>query len=58
MKTKNTQKTKKYNYFYYVWRIPRAEFLKAVPDNWEEEVINGIYRWGGYRAVDIDEYAE
>ena len=53
-----TTKTTRYNYFYYVWRIPKSEFLKSVPENWQEEVVNGIYRWGGYRAVDIDEYAE
>ncbi|MGI6033998.1 MAG: hypothetical protein ACOX69_11315 [Coriobacteriales bacterium] len=52
--TKNTKIMKKYNYFYYVWRIPRAEFLKAVPENWQEEVVNGKYRWCGYKAVEIN----
>jgi len=57
MKTKNTKtmETKKYNYFYYGRSIPRANFIKAVPDNWEDEVINGTYSWGGYQAVERDE---
>jgi hypothetical protein len=62
MKTKtqktNKMKTTKYNYFYYGMPIPRAEFIKAVPSSWQDEVINGTYSWGGYRAIDIDEYAE
>jgi hypothetical protein len=59
METKTTKKRKKFNYFYYGRPIPRAEFLKAVPENWQEEVNEyGTYSWGGYRAVDIDEYAE
>jgi hypothetical protein len=49
-----TTKTTRYNYFYYVWRIPRAEFEKEVPENWEKEVVNGIYRWGGYKAIQIN----
>ena len=56
MKTKNT---KNYNFFYYGMPISRAEFLKAVPNNWQDEVDEyGTYSWGGYRAVNIDEYAE
>ena len=49
-----TTKTTRYNYFYYVWRIPRAEFLKAVPENWQEEVVNGKYSWCGYKAIEIN----
>lgn len=55
-KIMKTQKTKKYNYFYYGRAISRANFLKAVPENWEDEVNEyGIYSWGGYEAVEIDE---
>ena len=54
MNTKNTQKTKKFNYFYYGMPITRANFIKAVPENWEEEVDDGIFSWGGYKAVEID----
>ena len=58
MKTKNTN-TKRYNFFYYGMPIPKTEFLKAVPDNWKDEVDEyGTYSYGGYRAVNIDEYAE
>lgn len=54
-----TQKTKRYNYFYYGRSIPRANFEKAVPENWEDEVNEyGCYSWGGYEAIEIDEYEE
>ena len=49
-----TKKTKKYNFFYYGRSIPRANFLKSVPENWEDEVIDGVYSWGGYNALEID----
>ena len=50
---------KKYNYFYYGMPITRSDFLKAVPENWEEEVDEyGTYSWGGYRAVERDEDEE
>ena len=52
-------KTKKYNYYYYGRPIPRAEFIKSVPSSWQDEVDEyGTYSWRGYRAIDIDEYAE
>ena len=51
-----TTKTKKYNYFYYGRPIPRANFIKSVPDNWENEVDEyASYSWGGYQAVERDE---
>ena len=53
-----TQKTKKYNFFYYGISVPKAIFLKAVPENWEDEIINGTYSWGGYGALEIDEEEE
>ena len=49
-----TTKTTRYNYFYYVWRIPKSEFLKSVPENWQEEVVNGKYSWCGYKAIEIN----
>lgn len=59
MKTTKNTKTKRYNFFYYGMPIPRAEFLKSVPENWEDEIDEyGCFSWGGYRVVEIDEYAE
>jgi hypothetical protein len=56
MKTKNTKNTKKYNYFYYGRAISRVNFIKAVPENWQDKVDEyGTYSWGGYRAVERDE---
>ncbi len=49
-----TTKTKKYNYFYYGRHIFKDLFEKAVPENWEDEVIDGVYSWGGYNALEID----
>ena len=56
--TKNTKNTKKYIFFYYGMPIQKGIFLKSVPENWQDEVVNGTFSWGGYRAVNIDEYAE
>ena len=54
-----TKKMKKYNFFYYGRSIPRANFEKAVPENWEDEVNEyGCYSWGGYEAIEIDEDEE
>ena len=55
METKNT---KKYKYFYYGRFIFKDLFEKAVPENWENEIINGTYSWGGYKAVEIDKDGE
>ena len=46
---------KKYNYFYDKTPITRAQFLKAVPEDWESEVVNGEYSYGCYRASEIEE---
>jgi hypothetical protein len=44
---------KTYNYFYYGQAIPRAQFIAAVPANWESEVDElGEFSWGGYRAIE------
>lgn len=56
MKTMKANKTKKYNYYYYGMPISIINFVKNVPENWEEEVIDGTYSYGGYEAVEIDEY--
>jgi len=46
---------KTYNYYYNGKPIPKAQFLAAVPANWEDEVNeNGEYSWGYYKAVEID----
>jgi hypothetical protein len=43
---------KSYNYFYYGQGIPRAQFIAAVPENWESEVNEfGQFSYGGYRAI-------
>ena len=44
---------KTYNYFYNGQPIPKSQFL-SVPENWEEEVENGEYSWGYYRATEIE----
>jgi hypothetical protein len=49
---------KKYNYFYFFTPILRSQFTANVPDNWESEVVDGYYSWGGYRASEIEEVEE
>lgn len=46
---------KTYNYFYNRQPITKAQFLQAVPKNWESEVENVEYSWGYYRAVEKEE---
>ena len=41
---------KRYNFFYYGQPIPSANFLKQVPEKWEDEVKDRQYAYGGYRA--------
>ena len=45
---------KKYNYFYNGQPIPKDQFLRAVPVNWESEVINGEYSFGYYKSIEIE----
>jgi hypothetical protein len=45
---------KNYNYFYNGQPIPKSQFLSVVPENWENEVENGEYSWGYYRAIEIE----
>ena len=54
-----TKKTKKYKFFYYGRPIYEANFVKEVPENWEEEVNTyGTYSYGGYDAIEINEDEE
>ena len=55
MKTTKTTKTTKYRYSYYGRHIFKDLFEKAVPENWEDEVIDGKYFWCGYKAVEINQ---
>jgi hypothetical protein len=45
---------KKYNFFYNGTPITKAQFEKAVPESWEQEVENGVYSWGYYDAIEVD----
>lgn len=45
---------KKYNFFNYEVAITKTQFIANVPENWEDEVIDGQYSWGGYRAIERD----
>jgi hypothetical protein len=59
VKTTKKMKTTKYNYFYYGMPITSAEFEKAVPSSWQDEVDEyGTYSYGGYRAVERDDDEE
>ena len=49
---------KAYNFFYNGQPIPKSQFLKAVPENWESEVEDGEYSWGYYRASEIEKEDE
>jgi hypothetical protein len=44
----------KANYFYYGQAITKKEFLKNVPENWESEIIDFEYNWGGWKAQILD----
>jgi hypothetical protein len=43
---------KTYSYYYNGQSITKSQFLQSVPDNWENEVIDGEYSSGYYRAVE------
>ena len=45
---------KKYNYFYDSKPITKEQFMQSVPEDWENEIENGEYSWGYYRAVEIE----
>jgi hypothetical protein len=42
---------KKYNFFHYGVAISKSQFIANVPENWEDEVIDGEYNWGGYKSI-------
>ena len=44
---------KRYNYFYNGIAISKAQFLSNVPEGWENDVENGEYSHGYYRAIEI-----
>jgi hypothetical protein len=45
---------KAYNFTYYGQPITRKEFESNVPENWESQVKNHEFSWGGYRASERD----
>jgi len=46
---------RKFHFFYNGTPIQKSEFLKHVPENWEDNVNEyGEYSWGYYRASEID----
>lgn len=46
---------KEYNFFYEGRAITRKQFEASVPENWQDEVNDGEYLWGYYRASEIEE---
>ena len=42
-----------YNYYYNGQPIPKARFEANVPENWQEEIVNGEYSWGYYNAIQL-----
>ena len=54
MKANQNPNEKRYIFSYYGSPIPKANFLKSVPENWESKVENGEFSWGGYRASEIE----
>ena len=47
------KKTKKYKYSYYGRHIFKDLFEKAVPENWEDEVIDGVYSGAVIRLLKL-----
>jgi len=45
---------KKYNYYYNGQPITKNQFISNVPENWENDLIDGEFSWGYYRAILID----
>ena len=43
-----------FNYYYNGTPINRNNFEKAVPTNWKNEVENGTYSYGYYRAEELE----
>ena len=55
LQTFKTNQMKSYIFFYNGQPIPKSQFSKAVPENWESEVEDGEYSWGYYRASEIED---
>lgn len=43
---------KNYNYFYNGTSITPEQFKRFVPEGWEQEVKDGQYSYGYYRAIE------
>lgn len=44
----------KFRFTYYGRTIPKAQFIKNIPDNWKENLNEyGEFSWGGYKAVKL-----
>jgi hypothetical protein len=41
-----------YNYFYGKQSITKKQFESVVPNGWENEVVNGEYSYGYYKAIE------
>lgn len=54
MKSQFSNNMKTYNYFYYGQAIPKSQFVANVPESWENDVVNGEFSFGGYRAIERD----
>lgn len=48
---KREEYTVEYNHFYNGRAISKMNFLSNVPTNWEDDVKNGEYSYGYYRAI-------
>ena len=46
---------KKYNYYYDRIPITKEQFLLIVPKDWEDNVKDGEYSFGYYRAIEIEQ---
>lgn len=44
---------KRFNYSYYGTSISKLMFEQSVPDNCLEEVTEGTYSFGGFRAMQL-----
>ena len=45
----------KFNYFYNGTPISKQNFESSVSAGWENEVVNGEYSYGYYRASEIEQ---
>lgn len=45
---------KKFAYYYDKMPISKLRFLMNVPDNWQDDLKEGNYSYGYYRAIEIE----